>query len=107
MDGSVHIPDVVARRLSVAGVLLWLGLSAGLATAVGVAAWSVGHPAGGRDSPADVRQQRAEAYARGVAAGRVRRASDRAGRRRLAAARRASYEHGYAAGYRAGRKAAR
>src|SRR6185437_9692193 len=107
MYGSVHIQEVVARRLSVAGVVLWLGLSAGLATVVGVAAWAAGHTTGGRYSPAEVRQVRAEAYTRGLAAGGVHRTAHQAGSgRRVAAARRAGYEHGYAAGYRAGRQAA-
>ena len=106
MDGSVHIQDAVVRRLSVAGVILWLSLSAGLATVVGVAAWTLGQTGGGAYSPAVVRQLRAEAYTRGLAAGSARRASHRGGGSRLAAARKTGYERGYAAGYRAGRHAA-
>ena len=105
MYGSLHIQEAVARRLSVAGVILWLSLSAGLATVVGVAAWTLGHGGGGY-SPADVRQVRADAYTRGLADGSVRRASSAGGASGLAAARRRGYERGYAAGYRAGRRAA-
>jgi hypothetical protein len=106
MYGSMHIQEAVARRLSVAGVILWLSLSAGLATAVGVAAWTMGHPAGGSYSPADVRRLRAEAYTRGLGAASVRRAAHRGSGSGLAAARRRGYERGYAAGYRAGRHTA-
>lgn len=106
MYGSVHIHEAVARRLSVAGVILWLSLSAALATAVGVAAWTAGHGTGGGYSPQTIHRLRAEAYTRGLADGSVRRAHVRrpAG---LTAARRAGYERGYEAGYRAGRRAAR
>jgi hypothetical protein len=106
MDGSLHIQEALARRLSVAGVVLWLSLSAGLATAVGVAVWTVSGGSGERPSPAQVQQLRAEAYTRGLAAGSVRRAARQGGGRSLAAVRRASYERGYTAGYRAGRRAA-
>ena len=106
MYGSMHMQEAVARRLTVAGVVLWLGLSAGLATVVGVAAWTVGHDQGGGTSRADVRQLRAEAYTRGLAAGSVRRAAHPHGAQGLGAARRRSYERGYTDGYRAGRHAA-
>jgi len=106
MYGSVHISESVAR-LSVAGVLLWFGLSAGMATVVGVGAWTLGHEAGSRYSPAVVTQIKAHAFARGVAAGAEHRAGAAAARARLAAARRRSYERGYAAGYHAGRSATR
>jgi len=104
MYGSLHISESVAR-LSVAGVVLWCSLSAGLATAVGVGAWTLGHQAGSGYSPAAVTQIQARAYAEGAAAAGERRAGAAAARARLAAARRRSYERGYAAGYRAGRSA--
>ncbi len=106
MYGSIHIQHAVARRLSVAGVALWLSLSAALATAVGVGAWTAGHGGSATYSPADVRQLRAEAYTRGLAAAGVRASGRRGGGRRMATARRRSYELGYSAGYRAGRRAA-
>jgi hypothetical protein len=104
MYGSLHISESVAR-LSVAGLVLWLGLSLGLATVVGVGAWTLGHDAGAY-SPAQVTRLQSQAYVRGVAAG-----AERSGRgakaraRSLARQRRAGYERGYAAGYRAGRAA--
>jgi hypothetical protein len=102
--GSLHISESITR-LSVAGVVLWLSLSAVLATVVGVAAWSAGHATGTRYSPAVVRQLEGQAYVRGLAAG-----SERAGhagnaRARSDALRKKSYERGYTAGYRAGRAA--
>jgi hypothetical protein len=104
MYGSLHISESVAR-LSVAGVVLWVGLSALVATAVGVGAWTLGHEAGSGYSPTAVTQLQARAYATGVAAGAEHRVGAAAGRARLADARRRSYERGYAAGYRAGRSA--
>jgi hypothetical protein len=104
MYGSLHISESVAR-LSVAGLVLWLGLSLGLATVVGVGAWTLGHDDGAH-SPAQVTRLQSQAYVRGVAAG-----AERSGRgakaraRSLARQRRAGYERGYAAGYRAGRAA--
>jgi hypothetical protein len=106
MYGSVHVSESVAR-LSVAGVVLWFGLSAGLATVVGVGAWTLGHQAGAAYPPGAVTQIQARAYARGVAAGAEHGTGAAAARRHLAAARRQSYERGYAAGYRAGSGAAR
>jgi hypothetical protein len=107
MYGSMHIHHAAARRRSVAGVVLWLGLSAALATAVGVGVWTAAHHGGGgANSPADVRRLQAEAYTRGLAAGSVRASGGRAGAVRTATVRRKSYELGYAAGYRAGRRAA-
>lgn len=103
MYGSLHISESVAR-LSVAGVVLWFGLAAGMATVVGVGAWTVGHETGSRNSPVVVTQLEARAYRRGMAAGAEHRGGA-AARARLAGARRRSYEHGYAAGYRAGRSA--
>ena len=105
MYGSLHISESIAR-LSVAGVVLWLSLSLGLATAVGVAAWSAGHATGTRYSPAVVRRLQGQAYVRGLAAGSERAQRAGAGHARPNAARRKSYERGYAAGYRAGRSAA-
>jgi hypothetical protein len=102
MYGSLHISESVAR-LSVAGVVLWLALSAGLATVVGVGAWTLGHQTGSRYSPAVVTQLQARAYTRGLAAGAEHHAGAAAARARLAKARRRSYERGYAAGYRSGR----
>ena len=101
MYGSLHISESVAR-LSVAGVVLWVSLSLGLATVVGVGAWTLGHEAGAGDSPAQVTELQRQAFVRGVAAGAER--SGRGGRtstRTLGHARQTSYEHGYAAGYRA------
>jgi hypothetical protein len=103
--GSLHISESITR-LSVAGVVLWLSLSATLATVVGVAAWSAGHATGTRYSPAVVRKLQAQAYVRGVAAGSERASGAAGGRARVAVVRRKSYERGYAAGYRAGRSSA-
>jgi hypothetical protein len=104
MYGSLHISESVAR-LSVAGVVLWLSLAAGLATVVGVAAWTLGHDAGARYSPAEVARLQTGAYTRGLALGAERGGRGAVGRRRLAQVRHRSYERGYAAGYRAGRSA--
>ncbi len=104
MYGSLHISESIAR-LSVAGVILWLSLSAGLATVVGVAAWSAGHATGTRYSPAVVRQLQGQAYIRGLAAGSERTGRAGAARARIDSLRKKSYERGYSAGYRAGRAA--
>lgn len=105
MYGSVHISESVAR-LSVAGLVLWLGLSLGLATVVGVGAWTLGHEAGARYSPAQVTRLQSQAYLRGVAAGAERSGHGAKARARsVARQRRAGYERGYTAGYRAGRAA--
>ena len=104
MYGSLHISESITR-LSVAGVVLWLSLSAALATAVGVAAWSAGHATGTRYSPAVVRKLQGQAYVRGLAAGSERGVRAGAGHARPTAMRHKSYERGYAAGYRAGRAA--
>jgi hypothetical protein len=103
--GSLHISESITR-LSVAGVVLWLSLSATLATVVGVAAWSAGHATGARYSPAVVRKLQAQAYVRGVAAGSERASRAAGAGARVGVVRRKSYERGYAAGYRAGRSAA-
>jgi hypothetical protein len=102
--GSLHISESITR-LSVAGVVLWLSLSATLATVVGVAAWSAGHATGTRYSPAVVRKLQGQAYVRGLAAGSVRATRAGGGHARVGVVRRKSYERGYAAGYRAGRAA--
>jgi hypothetical protein len=104
MYGSLHVSESITR-LSVAGIVLWLSLSAALATVVGVAAWSAGHATGTRYSPAAVRRLQGQAYARGVAAGSERASRAGAGHVRVGVLRRKSYERGYAAGYRAGRAA--
>jgi hypothetical protein len=67
MYGSLHISRSVAR-LSVAGVILWCSLSALIATAVGVGAWTLGHHTG-QYSPATVTHLQAQAYTRGYSAG--------------------------------------
>jgi hypothetical protein len=102
--GSLHISESITR-LSVAGVVLWLSLSATLATVVGVAAWSAGHATGTRYSPAVVRKLQEQAYVRGLAAGSVRATRAGGDHARVGVVRRRSYERGYAAGYRAGRAA--
>jgi hypothetical protein len=105
MYGSLHISESVAR-LSVAGVVLWLSLSLGLATVVGVGAWTLGHEAGASYSPTQVTALQRQAFVRGVAAGAERGGGgERTSTRTLGRARQTSYEHGYAAGYRAGRSA--
>ncbi|HSD02927.1 MAG TPA: hypothetical protein VLB81_11180 [Gaiellales bacterium] len=67
MFGSIRIPATLPR-LSVAGLLLAFGLSAAVATAVGVAAWSLG-ATGGYTAQRVTALQRA-AYDRGLEAGR-------------------------------------
>lgn len=104
MYGSLHT-SVSIGRLSVAGVVLWLSLAAGLATVVGVAAWTLGHAAGAPYTPANVTQLQRQAYLRGLTAGSERHAKAAPTGARLARARRTSYERGYTAGYRAGRSA--
>jgi hypothetical protein len=98
--GSVHIPAGLPR-LSVAGLLLAFGLTAAVATAVGVAAWSLG-ATGGYTSQRVATLQRA-AYDRGLAAGLTRgRAHGKAAGQRKGYA---SGEHkGYRRGYRKGFK---
>jgi len=103
--GSLHVSESIAR-LSVAGVVLWLSLTALLATVVGVAAWSAGNATGTRYTPAVVRQLQGQAYVRGLAAGRERGSHAGNVRSRIDTLRKRSYERGYAAGYRAGQAAA-
>jgi hypothetical protein len=102
--GSLHVSESITR-LSVAGVVLWLSLSAALATVVGVAAWSAGHATGTRYSPAVVRRLQGQAYVRGLAAGSERASRAGGAGTRIHVVRRQSYERGYAAGYRAGQAA--
>jgi hypothetical protein len=102
--GSLHMSESITR-LSIAGLILWLSLSAAFATVVGVAAWSAGHATGTRYSPAVVRRLEGQAYVRGLAAGSERASRAGAVQVRIHAVRRRSYERGYAAGYRAGRAA--
>jgi hypothetical protein len=101
---SLHVSESITR-LSVAGVVLWLSLSAVLATAVGVAAWSAGHATGTRYSPDVVRRLEGQAYVRGLAAGSERASGTGSAGARVGVVRHKSYERGYAAGYRAGRAA--
>jgi hypothetical protein len=68
MYGSLHISESVAR-LSVAGVILWCSLSAGIATAVGVGAWTLGNHTGSQYTPAKVTSLQVQAYTRGYSAG--------------------------------------
>ena len=105
MYGSLHISESITR-LSVAGVVLWLSLTALVATVVGVAAWSAGNATGTRYTPAVVRQLQGQAYARGLAAGSDRTSHAGNGRKRIDTLRKKSYERGYSAGYRAGQAAA-
>ena len=105
MYGSLHVSESITR-LSVAGVVLWLSLTALVATVVGVAAWSAGHATGTRYTPAVVRQLQGQAYVRGLAAGSERGGHAGNGRTRIDTLRKRSYERGYSAGYRAGQAAA-
>jgi hypothetical protein len=100
--GSVRIPATLPR-LSVAGLLLAFGLTAAVATAVGVAAWSLG-ATGGYTADRVSQLQRA-AYDRGVAAGiREGRAHGKsAGQRKgLAAGEKRGYKKGYRKGLKRG-----
>ena len=103
MYGSLHVSESITR-LSVAGVVLWLSLTALIATAVGVAAWSAGNATGTRYTPAVVRQLQGQAYVRGLTAGSER-VGHAAGRKQIDSLRKKSYERGYSAGYRAGQAA--
>ena len=105
MYGSLHVSESITR-LSVAGVVLWLSLTALVATVVGVAAWSAGNATGTRYTPAVVRQLQGQAYVRGLTAGSERASHAGNVRSRVDALRKKSYERGYTAGYRAGQAAA-
>lgn len=104
MYGSLHVSESTTRW-SVAGVVLWLSLTALLATVVGVAAWSAGNATGTRYTPDVVRQLQGQAYVRGLAAGSERASHAGHDAARVAALRKKSYERGYSAGYRAGQAA--
>jgi hypothetical protein len=100
--GSVRIPATLPR-LSVAGLLLAFGLSAAVATAVGVAAWSLG-ATGGYTAERVAQLQRA-AYDRGLAAGirEGRQHGKAAGQRKgLSAGEKRGYQKGYKKGYKRG-----
>jgi hypothetical protein len=101
--GSVRIPATLPR-LSVAGLLLAFGLSAAVATAVGVAVWSMG--ATGGYTAARVSQLQRDAYERGLATGiRQGRAHGKAAgqRKGYATGEHRGYRKGYKRGYQRGR----
>jgi hypothetical protein len=100
--GSIRIPATLPR-LSVAGLLLAFGLSAAVATAVGVAAWSLG-ATGGYTAERVAQLQRA-AYDRGLAAGieRGRAHGKAAGQRKgFSSGERRGYRKGYKKGLKRG-----
>jgi hypothetical protein len=100
--GSVRIPSALPR-LSVAGLLLAFGLTAAVATAVGVAAWSLG-TTGGYTSDRVAQLQRA-AYDRGLETGirQGRQHGKSAGQKKgLSAGEKRGYRKGYRKGYRRG-----
>jgi flagellar biosynthesis/type III secretory pathway protein FliH len=101
--GSIRIPATLPR-LSVAGLLLAFGLSAAVATAVGVAAWSLG-ATGGYTADRVSQLQRA-AYQRGFEAGRQegRSHGKAAGRRKgFSSGEHRGYQRGYKKGLKRGR----
>jgi hypothetical protein len=100
--GSVRIPATLPR-LSVAGLLLAFGLTAAVATAVGVAAWSLGTTGG--YTAERVAQLQRDAYARGLTAGirQGREHGKSAGQKKgLSAGEKRGYRKGYRKGYRRG-----
>jgi hypothetical protein len=100
--GSVRIPATLPR-LSVAGLLLAFGLTAAVATAVGVAAWSLGTTGG--YTAERVAQLQRDAYARGLTAGirQGREHGKSAGQKKgLSAGEKRGYKKGYRKGYRRG-----
>jgi hypothetical protein len=100
--GSVRIPAALPR-LSVAGLLLAFGLTAAVATAVGVAAWSLG--ATGGYTPARVAQLQHDAYQNGLTAGlRQGRAHGKAAgqRKGYASGQHRGFQRGYKKGFRRG-----
>ena len=102
MFGSVRIPATLPR-LSVAGLLLAFGLTAAVATAVGVAAWSLGTTGG--YTAERVAQLQRDAYARGLTAGirQGREHGKSAGQKKgLSAGEKRGYRKGYRKGYRRG-----
>ena len=120
--GSIRIPATLPR-LSVAGLLLAFGLTAAVATAVGVAAWSLGATGGYTSDRVATLQQ--AAYQRGLAAGleRGRHSGKAAGQRKgfssgehkgdrrgyqkgLTRGQKIGYQRGHTAGYSDGYSAA-
>jgi flagellar biosynthesis/type III secretory pathway protein FliH len=100
--GSIRIPATLPR-LSVAGLLLAFGLTAAVATAVGVAAWSLG-TTGGYTAERVAQIQRA-AYQNGMAAGleRGRAHGKAAGQKKgLSAGEKRGYQKGYRKGFKRG-----
>jgi hypothetical protein len=100
--GSIRIPAALPR-LSVAGLLLAFGLTAAVATAVGVAAWSLG--ATGGYTADRVSQLQKAAYQSGLAAGlqQGRAHGKAAGQRKgFASGEHSGYRRGYRKGYRRG-----
>jgi flagellar biosynthesis/type III secretory pathway protein FliH len=100
--GSVRIPATLPR-LSVAGLLLAFGLTAAVATAVGVAAWSLGTTGGYTSERVATLQQ--SAYQRGLAAGlsRGRHSGKAAGQRKgYSSGEHRGYQRGYKKGFKRG-----
>jgi flagellar biosynthesis/type III secretory pathway protein FliH len=127
-EDSAGRPIGALPKISIAGLMLAFTLAAAMATAVGVAAWTVAQ--GGQPSAAQLHSQvtaaydrgRTAGYKQGIAAGRE--VGLTAGRKRgfkqgykagvkrgnksgSALGRTDGYRMGYAAGYAAGRKAPR
>jgi hypothetical protein len=102
--GSIRIPATLPR-LSVAGLLLAFGLTAAVATAVGVAAWSLGATGGYTSDRVATLQQ--AAYQRGLAAGleRGRHSGKAAGQRKgFSSGEHKGYRRGYQKGLTRGQK---
>jgi hypothetical protein len=100
--GSIRIPATLPR-LSVAGLLLAFGLSAAVATAVGVAAWSLGTTGG--YTAERVAALQSAAYRDGLAAGlrRGREHGKAAGQRKgYSAGEQKGYRRGYKKGFKKG-----
>jgi len=100
--GSIRIPATLPR-LSVAGLLLAFGLTAAVATAVGVAAWSLG--ATGGYTAERVATLQSAAYQRGLAAGleRGREHGKAAGQRKgFSSGEQKGYRRGYKKGFKKG-----
>ena len=97
--GSIRIPATLPR-LSVAGLLLAFGLTAAVATAVGVAAWSLGATGGYTSDRVATLQQ--AAYQRGLTAGleQGRHSGKAAGQRKgFSSGEHKGYQHGYTKGF--------
>lgn len=102
--GSIRIPATLPR-LSVAGLLLAFGLTAAVATAVGVAAWSLGATGGYTSDRVATLQQ--AAYQRGLLAGleQGRHSGKAAGQRKgFSSGEHKGYQHGYKKGFARGQK---